>query len=317
MKDGKGEGSETSNYSMGWCGDRGLNSALNTVPTQKTDIIIKETEEALSDFASFLGSRKNLSHSVMVKHVNNIRRYLLKLDGVVSPKTIETHAIYLKKRWKIQTYANHLCSLKRFVRDFLKKDWMNEYEFPNIERKPVIVPHKEHLIQFFDAIPLCSKDESQQIEPKPKYQALFLLLASSGLRISEALSIKRNDIYPEKRMVIPRDAHKTNSTKRSWLSFYTNECERYFTWIDDLDQDELLFPTKDCVYTAFSKAYNETGIKITPQNLRDWSCSEMGRLSIPDRYVDAFCGRTPKSVLARHYTDYSPRKLKEIYDRTR
>jgi len=31
--------------------------------------------------------------------------------------------------------------------------------------------------------------------------------------------------------------------------------------------------------------------------------------------VDAFCGRTPKSVLARHYTDYSPRKLKEIYDR--
>jgi hypothetical protein len=40
----------------------------------------------------------------------------------------------------------------------------------------------------------------------------------------------------------------------------------------------------------------------------------MGRLDIPDRYVDAFYGKTPKSILARHYTDYSPRKLKEIYD---
>jgi len=42
----------------------------------------------------------------------------------------------------------------------------------------------------------------------------------------------------------------------------------------------------------------------------------MGRLGVPDRYVDAFCGRVPKSVLARRYTDFSPRKLKEICERT-
>jgi hypothetical protein len=30
--------------------------------------------------------------------------------------------------------------------------------------------------------------------------------------------------------------------------------------------------------------------------------------------VDAFCGRVPQSVLARHYTDFSPERLKEIYD---
>jgi intergrase/recombinase len=41
----------------------------------------------------------------------------------------------------------------------------------------------------------------------------------------------------------------------------------------------------------------------------------MGRLSVPDRFVDAFCGRVPKSILARHYTDFSPEKLKEIYDK--
>jgi hypothetical protein len=41
----------------------------------------------------------------------------------------------------------------------------------------------------------------------------------------------------------------------------------------------------------------------------------MGKLGLADRYVDAFCGRVPRSVLARHYTDFSPERLKEIYDK--
>ena len=37
-------------------------------------------------------------------------------------------------------------------------------------------------------------------------------------------------------------------------------------------------------------------------------------LEVQDRYVDAFCGRMPQSILARHNTDYSPERLKEIYE---
>jgi intergrase/recombinase len=54
---------------------------------------------------------------------------------------------------------------------------------------------------------------------------------------------------------------------------------------------------------------------ITPQKLRQWFCSEMLRLGVSETYVDAFCGRVPKSVLARHYTDFSPEKLREIYEK--
>lgn len=52
------------------------------------------------------------------------------------------------------------------------------------------------------------------------------------------------------------------------------------------------------------------GISITPQVLRKWFATEMARLGVPDRYVDAFCGRVPRSVLARHYSDYSQETLK-------
>jgi len=41
----------------------------------------------------------------------------------------------------------------------------------------------------------------------------------------------------------------------------------------------------------------------------------MSRLGVPDRFIDAFQGRIPQSVLARHYTDYRPEKLKAIYDK--
>ena len=50
---------------------------------------------------------------------------------------------------------------------------------------------------------------------------------------------------------------------------------------------------------------------------RQWFACEMGKLGIADGYVDAFCGKVPKSVLARHYTNFSPDGLKEIYDGVR
>ena len=62
-------------------------------------------------------------------------------------------------------------------------------------------------------------------------------------------------------------------------------------------------------------AREKTGIDVTPQKLRQWFCSEMLRLGVSETYVDAFCGRVPKSVLARHYTDFSPQKLEEIYEK--
>jgi intergrase/recombinase len=37
-------------------------------------------------------------------------------------------------------------------------------------------------------------------------------------------------------------------------------------------------------------------------------CSEMLSKGVQEVYVDAFCGRVPKSILARHYTDFQSRE---------
>ena len=49
--------------------------------------------------------------------------------------------------------------------------------------------------------------------------------------------------------------------------------------------------------------------------LREWFCSEMALLGVPDRYVDAFCGRIPRSVLGQRYTNYNIETLEAIYDK--
>ena len=67
-------------------------------------------------------------------------------------------------------------------------------------------------------------------------------------------------------------------------------------------------------HSLWKAAKEETGLNITPQRLREWFCSEMLSLGVPDSYIDAFCGRVPKSILAKHYTDYSPERLKQIYE---
>ena len=65
------------------------------------------------------------------------------------------------------------------------------------------------------------------------------------------------------------------------------------------------------------KLYGNHIDKIKTKRVSDWFCCEHGSCVVQDRYIDAFCCRAPKSILARHYTDYSVRALKEIYDKAK
>ncbi len=203
------------------------------------------------------------------------------------------------------TYSNVLKSLKVFCRDFLKRGWLVEgFRFPPTPIEPKIIPNKEELRVFYHVLGL-------------RDRALFLFYATTGLRKSEVLSLSIEDIDFEERMVRPRK-REVSRTKRIWVAFFNGRAaetlKRYLEMRDD-DDPRLFQMDPGNTLKTWRKAYKLTGTHITPQVLREWFACEMARLGVPDRYVDAFQGRVPKSVLARHYTDYSPEKLKEIYDR--
>ena len=125
---------------------------------------------------------------------------------------------------------------------------------------------------------------------------IFLLLGESGLRISELLD---SQIDLDQKLIIP-NGH-SGKTKHSWVSFYR-------TNIDRVPSLKI-----DAIGKEFRKCSFATGIKVYPHLLRSIFAREMSRAGVQDRYIDAFCGRVPQSVLARNYSDFSVEALKEIY----
>ena len=157
------------------------------------------------------------------------------------------------------------------------------------------------------------------------------MLATSGLRLGEVSTLAKSDIEFDSRRVVPHNAHQTNVTKRALYSFFNSECESVLTQYLQSRKDSsphLFIPLqlngysqengyldRSSIQTVFRQASEKSGVKLTPQSLRDFFCEEMSERGLPERYVDFFCGRTPKSVLARHYSDYKPEKMRARYEK--
>jgi integrase len=266
------------------------------------------SEQLLTRFREFLKVDLRRSDKTAYEHTYYIKKFLNELPKPVESATVEDVREYLKGLKSVSSaqYKNILMSLKVFFRDFLKMpEVVSSFKFPHQVFKPKQILCKEQLVQFYKCLETV------------KERALFILYATTGLRRDEILSVRPEDIDIDKRMITP-NSHE-GETKKSWVSFYNEEAEsalNEYLAIKKPSRSQRLFPMqRDEVVELWKSARKKTGIDITPQKLRQWFCSEMLRLGISETYVDAFCGRVPKSVLARHYTDFSPQKLEEIYER--
>jgi integrase len=255
------------------------------------------TDEVLQEFAMFCKVDLLRSRKTIKEHVNNLKRYARVMGSLINAGQIRDFLLYIRNNYtNPRTYRSYLCTLRVFCRDFLNQgEWVATLRFPKIKPKIIIdLPKREQITRFFNAL------------PHDKAKAVFLLYCSSGLRKSEIFNAK---IISDIRAIIPTN-HEQYSTKNSYVSFYNREAEQYLKKIGyDLNISEV------SIRRWFKKAYQKTGIKITPQVLREWFCSEMAMLNVPDRYVDAFCGRVPRSILAQRYTNFSVQTLKAVYDK--
>jgi integrase len=181
---------------------------------------------------------------------------------------------------------------------------VESFKFRKALLTPVVVPSKEQLQKFYAAL------------RTPISRALFLMYASSGLRKMELLGLSGDDVDWEKRMIIPKN--HTGGTKKSWVAFFNAEAEvalkEYLATRKD-DSQKLFRISLHNFLAIWKFACQDSGVRVTPQILREWFCSEMVSKGTSDSYVDAFCGRIPNSVLAKHYLDYSPERLKQTYEK--
>jgi len=265
---------------------------------------INDAQSVLHDFEKFCKVDLQLDHLTVKGHLGQIRRFLEAIKQDPSKLSDQDVRNYLARfvDANSNTYANVLKGLKVFFRDFMNRpQTVSSFRFPKRQIEFKTVPSREELQKFYAAL------------ETPRDRALFLVYATSGLRRSEVLGLEIGDIDFKNRMIKP--TKNQSRTKHTWISFFNAEAEKALReyLVSRRDTDLRLFPMVNL--KLIKKACKETGIHITPQVLREWFCSEMGKLGVPDRYIDAFCGRVPHSILARHYTDYNLETLREIYDK--
>lgn len=205
------------------------------------------------------------------------------------------------------TKAYRIKFLKHFFRWLGREDLVAGLKYPPRPFNPPRVPSRKQLQEFFEVL--------------NRSRVLFLLLASSGLRRGEAFNLRASSLNFEmdKDVVVIYPEQHAGITKRSWITFANSEAkdflQEYIKGYVNSRSEPIFPPSKwiSLIRREWGKAAKKTGIKINPHLLRKWFCTELATKGVPSHYIDAFCGRVPQTILARHYTDYSPQKLLQIY----
>jgi integrase len=261
----------------------------------------------IDEFKEFCEVDLQLAHRTAITHASRIRNFLRHTKKQnVSTSNIRQFLKVIKQE-HYSSYGGFVSSIKIFFRDYLNAEYLvRTFKHPRPLEPVKHCITKKQIQVFYKAI------------KRLKEQAYFLILASSGLRKGECLSLTLNNLDMEKRMITP-NSHGSSRTKHSYVTFYNEETEEVLRqYLESKRKDTRYIFTHDrtgFLNNPWKEVKEETGIYITPRILREWFCNEMGMLGVQDRYIDAFCGRVPRSILARHYTDYSPERLKRIYDK--
>ncbi|MDH5771406.1 MAG: integrase, partial [Candidatus Bathyarchaeota archaeon] len=258
----------------------------------------------VSEFEEYCIVVQRLAKSVRRDYRCIAKRSLRLTKGVVSYESVKGYlATYLSKAPR--AYNNQLKGLRAFIGKFLERpDIIERFKKAHVPYYEPDVPTDEQVKQGFYGL-------TDDIE-----KALYLFYATSGVRKSEALNLNMNtDVDFELRCV--KSKHDTRS-KKAGITFYNGECEKYLKGYMNSRRhtSDLLFVIGSKRFKRmWNKASEKAGFRITAQALRIWHSTTLGELMVPDRYVDVFHGRAPRSVLAKYYTSKETQKVKRIYDK--
>lgn len=281
-----------------------IEKALKIVPDLETTIIDSAT--SIDEYEIHAKSMLNLEQITIENQRSAIQSFLNYSKGIINHDTVKA---YLDSNESSTWKTNQLKALRRYIRDFLKLgNWIEEFQFKKTTtRVQKAYPTNEDLIKFYNLLP-------------HHVQFVFLVLFNSGLRIGEVLSLQVKHIDFETNMIDASGIHQ-GETKASWISFITQQtADALMEYLDAQgkleDTDLPVFSVSArSVQQDFKDASEQLGLDINPKLLRKVFADRCGKASIDKKYTDAFCGRTPKTVLQRHYTDYSPEALREQYDK--
>ena len=277
-----------------------IKNHLNIVPDK--DSKISDVALSIFEYETFAKEELKLNEKTITNQISILSRFLNYCKGEINLESVKS---YLDTNESDSWKSNQIKALRRYIRDYLKcGKWIESFEFEKSRAKVKHIPTDEELMEFFNNL------------PNDPCKLLFLILHNSGLRIGEVLQITISDINFDSAMIDVSNVHK-GATKSSWISFVTTQSiqqiSQYVKKMNLSPNSKLFTLSERSAQQNFKDTSNITDITINPHLLRTVFTEKCTIANIPDKYINAFCGRIPDSMISKHYTEYSPTKLKAQY----
>ncbi|GFN40657.1 MAG: phage_integrase domain-containing protein, partial [Marine Group I thaumarchaeote] len=262
-----------------------IEKTLKIVPDRELNVT--DFDSSVQNYQNFAKNELKIEDVTIENHKSAILGFLNYSKGIIAKQTIKD---YLDSNESQSWKSNQLKALRRYIRDFLKLGrWIEEFGFSKTKAKIKVIPSDQQLVEFYNLL-------SYQV------QMIFLVLYNSGLRLGEVLALRIKDIDFGTNMINASEIHK-GTTKGSWISFFTKQTsdllQQYLGLLEHEDENFKLFSiSARSVQEAFKKLSEQLGLSLYPHLLRTVFTEKCTRANVPEKYVNAFCGRVSQSILA-------------------
>lgn len=292
---------------------------------------LKEYNSYLNNFVSYLTNNKRYSFYTITSYKKDIYEYLefLKKNNIdiknSNYKIVEEYSKYLyKKKLSKRSIARKYSSIRTFYNYLEKKNVLENNIFTLVEN-----PKKEEkLPRFINEYELDKMFEVPDNSPKGQRDRLILeLLYGTGVRVSELVNIKINDIDFNNNSIKVRG--KGNKDRYVFYGKYCKEAINNYikngriSLLNGKTSDYLLLNRfgKNISVVSIRKILNEIinkcslDIKISPHVLRHTFATHLLNEGADIMHVKELLGHSSLSTTSI-YTHVTNEKIKEVYYKT-
>jgi len=253
---------------------------------------------------------RNLSTNTIkfyVLHNKNFLNYTNKDPSEIVQQDVKNYMAYLisDKNLKASSVNLTLSSLKFFFKEIMKKDIFEDIKSPKIDKKLPTVLSKDEIKRLLNAT------------ENKKHKLLMEFLYSSGLRASEAVSFKVDDLDLDEKMVIVKLGKGKKDRNIILSESFINHLREYL----DGHNSEFLFPSKNqekhLTVRMAQRIVNDSAKKAEIKKrvfchaLRSSFATHLLEAGTDIRYIQTLLGHSSIATTER-YTRVSTEQLKKI-----
>ena len=236
-----------------------------------------------------------------------VKKFLLNLDKLPEKATEYDVKAFLAKNidnYSTKSYALLLSSLRFFFKYIIKSNAMIDIRTPKIEKEIKDVLTQEEVKSLIE------------ISPNYKSKLIISMLYSTGLRISELVSLNKQDLNLERHQGIV----KKGKGKKDRLLFFSKELVEPLSKYLKTVQGDFVFPGwkgnkmhPRNVQNLLNRLKIKAKItkKVSPHTLRRSYATHLHEEGVDIRLIQVFLGHS-RIDTTEHYVDVSTKTLKDV-----